>query len=89
MSTDDTSFFEYTNINTLFKAVNDQLIKINRRLSANKLSLSVRKTNFWLFQKSGNKYSIPSHLPTLKINNQDIKRVNTMKFLSVLLDDNL
>ena len=46
MSTDDTSFFEYTNINTLFKAVNDQLIKINRRLSANKLSLSVRKTNF-------------------------------------------
>ena len=34
-------------------------------------------------------YSIPSHLPTLKINDHDIERVNTMKFLGVLLDDNL
>ena len=32
---------------------------------------------------------IPSHLPTLKINNHDIKRVNTIKFIGVLLDDNL
>ena len=46
MFTGDTSFFKYTNINTLFKAVNDQLSKINRWLSANKLSLSVRKTSF-------------------------------------------
>ena len=46
MFTGDTSFFKYTNINTLFKAVNDQLSKINRWLSANKLSLNVRKTNF-------------------------------------------
>ena len=35
------------------------------------------------------KHSIPSHLPTLKINNHDIERVNTMKFLDVLLDDDL
>ena len=35
------------------------------------------------------KYSIPSHLPTLKINNHGIERVNTMKVLGVLLDDNL
>ena len=31
----------------------------------------------------------PSHLPTSKINNHDIERINTMKFLGVLLDDNL
>ena len=56
---------------------------------ANKLSLNVGKTKFSLFHKSGKKYSIPSHLPTLKINNHDIERINTMKFLGVLLDDNL
>ena len=90
MFAEDTNFFfEHSNINTLFKTVNDELIKINEWLSANKLSLNVGKTKFSLFDKSGKKYSIPSNLPTLKINNHDIERVNTMKFLGVLLDDNL
>ena len=86
---DDTNFFfEHGNINA-FKTANDELIKINEWFSANKLSLNAGKTNFSLFHKSGKKYSIPSHLPMLKINNHDIERVNTMKFLGVLLDDNL
>ena len=87
---DDTYFFfAHNNINTLFKTVNDELIKINEWFSANKLSLNVGKTKFSLLHKSGEKYSIPFHLPTLRINNHDIERVNTMKFLGVLLDDNL
>ena len=90
MFADNTNFFfEHSNINTLFKTVNDELIKINEWFSANKLSLNVEKTKFSLFHKLGKKCSIPSHLPTLKINNHDIERVNTMKFLGVLLDDNL
>ena len=60
-------FFEHSNINTLFKIVNDELIKISEWFSANKLSLNVGKTKFLLFHKSRKKYSIPSHLPTLKI----------------------
>ena len=82
-------FFEHSNINTLFKTVNGELIKINEWFSANKLSLNAGKTKFLLFHKSGKKYSIPSHLPTLNISNHDIERVNTIKFLGVLLDDNL
>ena len=90
MLADDTDFiFEHSNINTLFKTVNDELIKINKWFSANKLSLNVGKNKFSLFHKSGKKYSIPSHQPTLKINNNGIERVNTMKFLGVLLDNNL
>ena len=90
MFADNTNFFfEHSNINTLFKTVNNELIKINERFSAKTLSLNVGETNFSLFHKSGKKYSIPSHLLTLKINNHDIERVNTMKFLGVLLDDNL
>ena len=71
---DDTNLsFEHSNINTLFKTVNDELIKINKWFSANKLSLSVGKTKFPLFHISGKKYSIFSLLPTLKINNHDIE----------------
>ena len=84
MFADDTNFFLE---HSFFKTVNDELIKINEWFSANRLN--VRKTKFSLFHKSGKKYSIPSYLPTLKINNHDIERVKTMKFLGVLLDDNL
>ena len=48
-----------------------------------------RKNQVFVVQKSGKKYSIPSHLSTLKINNHDIENVNTIKFLGVLLDDNV
>ena len=91
MFADDTNyyFFEHSNINTLFKTVSDELSKIKEWFSANKLSLNVGETKFSLFHKSCKKYSIPPHLPILKINNGDIKRVNAMKFLSVLLNDNL
>ena len=49
----------------------------------------VPKTKFLLFHKSSKKNSVFSHLPTSKMNNHDIERINTMKFLGVLLDDNL
>ena len=82
MFSDDTNFFlGHSNINTLFKTVNDELIKINKWFSANQLSLNVGKTKFSLFHKLGKKYSIPSPLPMLKLNNHDIERVNKMKFL--------
>ena len=48
-----------------------------------------RKTRFSIFHKSGKKYSIPSHLPKLKVNNYNTEKLNTMKFLSAWLDDYL
>ena len=90
MFADNTIFFlEQFNINTLFKTVDDELIRINECFSASKLSLNAGKNKFPLFHKSGKKYSISSHLQTLKINNHDIEIDNTMRFLGVLLDDNL
>ena len=50
MFANNTNFvFEYSNINTLFKTVNDILNKAG----SNKLSLSVGKTEFSLLYKSG------------------------------------
>ena len=88
MFADNTIFFERSNINK-FKTFNDELIKINECFSANKLSLNVEKTEFSLFNKSGKKCSISSHLPTLKTNNHHIERANTIKFHGILLDDNM
>ena len=73
--------FEHTKVNTLFETVNV--------FSANKLWLNIGKTKFSLFSKSGNKRNISSHLPALKINNHNTDRVDTIKFLSVLLDESL
>ena len=86
---DDTNFFfEHSNINT-FKTVNGELMKISEWFSANKPSLNIEKIKLSLLHKSGKKYSIPSNLPTLKIMNHPIERVNTMKFLGVVSGDNL
>ena len=67
MFADDTNFFfEHSNINTLFKTVNDELMKINEWFSANKLSLNVGKTKFSLFHKSGKKIQHPLPSTTVK-----------------------
>ena len=47
--------FEHSNINILFNTFNEKLIKIREWFSANKLSLSLRKTKFSLFHKSRKK----------------------------------
>ena len=63
MFADDANLsFEHSNITTLFKTLNDELIKIKEWFSANKLSPNVGKTNFSFFHKSGKKYSVPSPL---------------------------
>ena len=60
MFSDDTNFFfEQSNINMLFKAVNDELIRINEWFSENKLSLNVGKTKFSLFHKSSKNTASP------------------------------
>ena len=58
-----------------------------RKKAVNKCRKNVVK--FSLFHKPDRKYSIPSPPPTLKVSNHHIERASTMKFLHVLLDENL
>ena len=55
----------------------------------NKLSLNEGKTKFTLFHKLRDKDNLPLQLPNLKINNNEIKRSSSIKFLGVLVDENL
>ena len=85
MFADDTNlFFSHKNIKELFKTMNQELIKIQQWFNANKLSLTIKKIKYSFFQDK-----IPFQLPKLDINNIKIKRENLMKFLGVLLDENM
>ena len=87
---DDTNlFYSHNNIKILFKNANDELEKISQWFKANKLSLNEGKTKFTLFHKLRDKDNLPLQLPNLKINNNEIKRSSSIKFLGVLVDENL
>ena len=90
MFADDTNlFFSHKNIKDLFQAVNSELGKIFQWFNANKLSLSKDKTKYTFFHKAREKDNIPLKLPALFINDKEIERVTSIKFLGVLIDEYL
>ena len=88
MFTDDTNLF-YSNkdINTLFKIANEKLNEINEWFRANKLSINAGKTKYIFFRKQQGSKKIPQKLPMLILNNTTPERVNSIKFLGVILDE--
>ena len=64
-------------------------MKYSHCFNSNKLSLNADKTEFTLFRKVRQRDNIPLVLPTLKIHNILIKRVDHIKILGALLDENL
>ena len=87
---DDTNlFFSNCNIPVLFATANSELSKTSQCVLANKLSLNVIKTKYSFFHKTIKKDDMPLKLPRPQINNYDIERVPSIKFLGVLLDENL
>ena len=77
------------NIKTLFQTANIELEKIATWFQANKLSLNESKTKFILFHKSKDKDNLSLKFPILKINNFEIKRTTSIKFLGIMVDENL
>ena len=53
------------------------------------LSLNVKKAKYSFFHKASKKDDIPLVLPKLIINSGEIARTESVKFLGVLLDENL
>ena len=90
MFADDTNLsFSHQNISTLFLTVNNELHKIGGWFEANRLLLNVKKTKYTFFHKNSVKDNIPLKLPELKIANRAIERTHAIKFLGVLLDENI
>ena len=90
MFADDTNlFYSHQNIKTLFGTVNCELEKICEWFRANKLTLNVRKTNYTLFHKNSTKDKLPLKMPELIIGNSITKRKSSVKFLEVMLNENI
>ena len=87
---DDTNlFFSHKSIKELFHTANLELNKVFRWFNANKLSLNKDKTKYTFFHKAREKDNIPLKLPSLFINDREIKRITSIKYLGVLIDEHL
>ena len=90
MYANDTNLFlTHKDISYLFETANLQLERINQWFISNKLSLNVSKTKYSFFHKPSKTDDIPLLLAKLNINNSEIERSECLKFLGVLLDENL
>ena len=69
--------------------MNEKLASINLWFTSNKLSLNAKKTNYSFFHKPSKKDDIPLMLPKLTISNHVIERQEFIKFLGVLMEENL
>ena len=58
-------------------------------VKANKLSLNTKKTEYTFFHKLSKKGNIPLLLPKLKMDDMIIKRTDQIKFLGVIIDENI
>ena len=83
---DSNIFISGHEINEIIDIMNLELNKIVTWLNINKLSLNIEKTQYMLFSSKKSKYD---NSRSLKINNNHITRVSSIKFLGVILDEQL
>ena len=69
--------------------MNAELSHLNDWFCANKLSLNTDKTKYVLFHKAKSKDNLPLVLPDLSIHDVKIKSKISLKFLGVMIDENL
>ena len=86
---DPNLFLTYKDISYLFETANLRLERINQWFISNKLSLNVSKTKYSFFHKPSKREDIPLLLPKLKVNNSEVERSESLKFLGLLLKNTL
>ena len=85
---DDTNvFFHANNIEDLIIAARHIMIELNSWFAINKLTLNASKSSFSVFKSPHKKiHNIPDSIDFL---NQKIERTSSIKFLGMILDENL
>ena len=68
------------------KSVNKELKKVKIWLDANKLAINIDKTNSTIFESPRHSFSDTA---SIKIGNLPVKQTKYVKFLAILLDENL
>ena len=81
---DTTVYAEGNNISDLANMLSDELVKIDRWLTANRLSLNLEKTCYLIFS-----HSVIQEEVVIKVRDHILSRANHATFLGVNLDDKL
>ena len=86
---DDTSAFtSHNDLSTLHNIMNNGHSKLNAWFKSNKLSLSLKKTNYMILG-TNNKTNQCKDKFKLSIDDTEVKEVSTFKFLGITFDQNL
>ena len=84
---DDTSlFYSDDNIHILNHTINNELLKFDCWMKANKLSVNIKKTNYVVFESRQKRINTDL---SLSFNDQLLKKEHVVKFLGVYIDENL
>ena len=86
---DTNLFYTNKNVKVLFETVNKEVHYVNEWLIANKLSLNTRKSKYLFFHKQSARDSIPLRLTTILFNSIKIKRESFIKFLGVVIGEDI
>ena len=84
---DTTIFFHSNNINDINSKGKNIMMQLTSWFKANKLTLNSDKSSFTIFKSS--RKVIPNLPDSIVFNSQQIKRTSHIKFLGVILDENL
>lgn len=83
---DTTVYYSSRNLEHVIQNISADLKNLTEWFKANKLSLNITKTNYMLFTKNDKDYKRNMNL---RLSNEDITRVNSTKFLGMIIDDKL
>ena len=87
---DTTAYYSDNSIESMIDVINNELKLLNIWLKLNKLTLNVAKTKYIIFSSTMRLHKLKNkHHNALIINDQTVERVNNIKFLGVILTDNL
>ena len=84
---DTTVYASGRNLKLLFKKVNEDLKQLNIWFIRNSLSLNIEKTNYIIFRMKNKKVKMDNN--TIEIGGKEIKCVRNIRFLGVIIDENL
>ena len=85
---DSCLYSSHQNLNILIDTINNELSIVQNWLNTNKLTLNLQKSHYLIFSRT-EKQLQNQIIPPIQINNFNLERVNSTKFLGVILQSNL
>ena len=83
---DTNLFISGKDISEIESNINRELIKVQKWLISNQLTLNVKKSNFIVFKSRSKKLKKELHI---KLNKKTLERVKQTKFLGIMVDEHL